>query len=457
MKKNNAENQNIEWKESWRDEFMKTVSAFANANGGVIEIGKNDRGDIVGLADTHKLMEDIPNKIRLATGVLADVDLHDGNGKHFISISIKPYPYPITYHGRYYYRSGSTTQELTGTAIDEFMLRKQGRTWDGVPVPYVSESEFERDAFRFFRKKAIESTRLTSEDLEISDYALLQNLMLIERDYLKRAAILLFHQNPEQWIPGAYAKIGFFENDADLIYQDEIHGPLLMMPDKILDTLYLKYFKGMISYRGTQRVETYPVPRASLREAVHNAVNHKDYSSGIPIQIRVYQDKVAIYNVGGLPDGWTVEKLLARHGSQPRNPLVAGTFFRSGLIESWGRGIEKIISSCREEGKDDPIFEASNSEMSVTFFDNRKQPPTKNFIVPCDTIIETINGAANPKRIESLLVEALIANPSITYDGLAKLLSVSRSTVSREIKKLIEDGKIEREGARRNGSWVVKG
>ena len=203
--------------------------------------------------------------------------------------------------------------------------------------------------------------------------ALLQNLSLVEGNYLKRAAILLFHQNPERWVPGAFAKIGYFQNGADIVYQDEILGPLIAMPDKIIETLYMKYFKGYISYRGIQRIETYPVARSALREAVLNAVVHKDYSTGVPIQIKIFPDKVTIYNTGGLPEGWTIEKLLSTHGSNQRNPLIAGGFFRSGMIETWGRGIEKIITACREEEKPYPDFDVSNSEVMVTFIDDRPQ------------------------------------------------------------------------------------
>jgi ATP-dependent DNA helicase RecG len=91
------------------------------------------------------------------------------------------------------------------------MLRKQGKTWDGVPVPYVKFDDFESDAFRAFRRKAIGSARLTAQDLEITDEMLLKNLRLTEGDYLKRAALLLFHQDPENWVPGAYVKIGFLK------------------------------------------------------------------------------------------------------------------------------------------------------------------------------------------------------------------------------------------------------
>jgi len=164
---------------------------------------------------------------------------------------------------------------LTGNALDEFMLRKQGKTWDGVPVPHVAVHDFESDAFKIFRKKAIESTRMTEKDLKMSDEAMLDSLRLTEGSYLRRSAILLFHQDAEKWIPGAFVKIGKFENDTDLVYQHEIHGPLISLPDKVMEVVYLNYFKGIISYNGIQRVENYPVPHAAFREAITNAIVHR--------------------------------------------------------------------------------------------------------------------------------------------------------------------------------------
>jgi len=362
------ENQNTEWKETWCDEYMKTLCAFANASGGALEVGRNDKGEIVGVSDIARLLEDLPNKIKNAMAIIANVNAIESNGKHYVVITVGAYPFPISYHGVYYIRSGSTTQELTGSALDEFMLRKQGKTWDGVPVPYVAYSDFERDAFKVFRRKATDSTRLTKQDLEISDEKLLDTLQLTEGGYLKRAALLLFHQDPEKWVPGAYVKIGMFENDANLLYQHEVHCPLLLMPDKVMETVYLNYFKGIISYEGIQRVETYPVPHAAFREAITNAIVHRDYSTGIPIQIKVFPDKVIIYNDGQLPQNWTVADLMKTHRSQPHNPLIAGAFFRSGQIESWGRGIEKINEACRYWGKPTPTIEFKHGcEFSITF------------------------------------------------------------------------------------------
>ena len=114
--------------------------------------------------------------------------------------------------------------------------------------------------------------------------------------------------------------------------------------DKTIDLLYGKYLKAKISYEGVRRVERYPFPEAAVREAVVNAIAHKNYASGAPIQIRVYDDKISIADTCVLPQGWGVEDLLGPHASEPHNPKVASAFFLAGLVESWGRGVQKIFT-----------------------------------------------------------------------------------------------------------------
>ena len=446
------ENQTTEWKETWRDEYMRIICAFANASGGVLEIGRRDDGKVIGIADTKKLLEDLPNKIKNAMAIIADVQIRESEGKHYIAISIGEYPFPISYHGVYYMRSGSTTQELTGSALDEFILRKQGKTWDGVPVPYIKTDDFDSDAFRVFRRKAIESTRLTKQDLEITDEKLLDTLQLTEGNYLKRAATLLFHQDPEKWVPGSYIKIGMFENDADLLYQHEVHCPLIMMPDRVMETVYLNYFKGIISYEGIQRIETYPVPHAAFREAITNAIVHRDYSTGIPIQIKVLPDRVIIYNDGRLPENWSVQDLLATHRSEPHNPMIANAFFRAGMIESWGRGIEKIAETCRNAGKREPAIEfKKNREFSVTFYSDVNIITGVKFNgVPKDTIKDTINYA------QRKILNLFLTNPNLSANAISVELGINGRNVKKNIKALKDAGLIERVGSNRSGYWVVK-
>ncbi|MDP8220237.1 MAG: ATP-binding protein [Candidatus Stygibacter frigidus] len=126
------ENQTVECKSNWRDEFLKWVCGFANSKGGKMLIGIDDTGKAIGLNNSRKLMEDIPNKVRDVLGILVEVNLLQKNGLEYIEIAIAAYPSPISYKGRYYIRSGSTNQEFKGAALDSFLLKKQGLHWDAI-------------------------------------------------------------------------------------------------------------------------------------------------------------------------------------------------------------------------------------------------------------------------------------------------------------------------------------
>jgi len=272
------------------------------------------------------------------------------------------------------------------------------RTWDGVPIPYVNVRDLDAAALHEFRRKALASVHLTKEDLDIANERLLSTLNLFNGRYLKRAAILCFHQDPGNWVTGAYVKIGYYMTDDDLVFQDEVHGPLITMPDRVMGMLFGKYFKEVAYNNDLQRinasinmpadtlvdtlagtpvntpagapVETYPVSKDAMYEAIINAIVHKDYSSGNPIQIRVYDDKVTIFNNGNLPMDWTEENLLASHTFNPINPNIASTFLHSGMAEAWGRGIDKIISSSVEMGNPRPKFEIAGYGLCVSFHNN---------------------------------------------------------------------------------------
>jgi ATP-dependent DNA helicase RecG len=442
-----VESQKLEWKQSWHDDCLNTLCGFANADGGVMEVGRTDDGEIIGVPKIKKLLDDLPNKIRSAMGIVPSIEVLEPDGKQYLSITIKPYSFPISCNGRYYLRSGSTTQELSGAELDGFILRVRGKTWDSVPVPHVKFSDFERDAFKAFRRKAIASARLTARDLEITDEMLLHNLRLVEGDYLTRAAILTFHQDPENWIQGAYLKIGFFENAADILYQDEIHGPLITMADKAEDLVYLKYFKGIISYDGLQRIENYPIPRQAFREAVLNAVIHCDYSTGNPTHIHIYPDKVLIYNDGRLPENWTVEDLLTAHTSKPYNPLIARAFFRSGQIEAWGRGVEKITNSCKSWGKQEPFYRIRSNEVMIGF--NTEVDRIGEFT---EKFPEKFTENETQRRI----IEMMLANPKVNRNTIAAEIGITTRGVQKSINALKELGLVERIGAAKGGHWAVK-
>ena len=230
------ENQAVEWKSSWRDEFLKWICGFTNSNGGKLLIGIDDTGKVIGLKNSRKLMEDIPNKVRDVLGILVEVNLMHKDILEYLEIVIEPYPYPISYKGRYYIRSGSTNQEINGAALDSFLLRKQGLHWDGMPQVALDVNDL--NSLDQFRKLALKSSRIDEEILQENNKNLLDKLHLFNGKYLKKAAALLFHNDPEKFITGAYIKIGFFETDSELIYQDEVHGNLFDQVDKTMDLIF---------------------------------------------------------------------------------------------------------------------------------------------------------------------------------------------------------------------------
>ncbi|GAA3984176.1 ATP-binding protein [Comamonas faecalis] len=331
-------------------------------------IGYDDQGVAVGVDQASKLLEDIPNKVRDVLGMVVDVDLVMHGTLPTLHIHVPAYPYPISYKGEYHYRSGSTKQELKGAALDRFLLRKQGITWDGVPVPYLQVGDLQDSTMKRFRELAIHNQRLPETIREEGNPLLLERLRLTKDGYLKRATALLFHPEPDRYVTGAAIKIGAFgKNDADLLHHDEITGNLFTQVETAIEVLKLKYLKARISYDGLYRQERFPLPMAALREAILNAVVHKDYATPVAIQISVYPDKLMIWNPGQLPEAWTLEKLLGKHASHPHNPDIANAFFRAGLIESWGRGIERIKDACTQDGYPTPTWALEPGGWWVTF------------------------------------------------------------------------------------------
>lgn len=320
------ETQNIEYKESWRDEYLKWICGFANAQGGTLYIGKNDKGEVVGVTDAKRLLEDIPNKVKNALGIVVDVQLLEQEGKPFLKIDVAPSSYPINFRGEYHIRSGATKQVLQGSALTHFLLKRTGMKWDAVAAEKFTAQDLDIESFNIFRREALRNKRMTKEDLDCSNEELLEKLNLTVDGKLKRAAVLLFHRNPEKMITGCYTKIGMFNKEADILYMDEVHGSLMLQADRVLDLLYQKYLKAFITYENVTRVETYPFPKMAVREAIFNALVHSDWSASCPIQIRVEDDLMYISNDCVLEEGLTAEKLMSPHKSQQLNPDIANTF-----------------------------------------------------------------------------------------------------------------------------------
>jgi ATP-dependent DNA helicase RecG len=431
------ETQNIEYKSSWHDDYLKWICGFANAQGGIIFIGKDDVGKVVGVEDYKKLMDEIPNKIKNNMGITTEVNLLQEGNNYFIEIIVQPYSVPISLRGRYYYRSGSVKQELTGASLNEFLLKRSGQTWDNVTEPRATFADIDEKAFKSYLQTSKEKGRLP--DVEgLTTEEIFDKLRLTENEQLKRAAIILFGKDPGRFYPSTFVKIGrFAKDDTDLRFQEVEEGNLIVLLRNVLEQLNHKFLIRPIEFEGMYRIEKgeYPVP--AIREMLLNSLVHRNYM-GAQTQIRVYDGKISIWNDGTLPEGISLESLKRSHSSKPRNPIIADVCFKGGLIDTWGRGTIKIFSTCKEAELPEPELAERDGGFLVTLFkDNLTEE-------------QLVKRGLNARQVKSVLY--VKEHGKITNKEYQSINETSDRTASREIAELVNTNILEQAGSFGAGS-----
>lgn len=458
-----SESQNIEYKESWRDEYLKWICGFANAQGGRIYIGVNDKKEVIGLPDAKRLMEDIPNKIVNYLGIVEDVNLLLDGDKEYIEIVVSPSNMPIAYKGTYHYRSGSTKQELKGLALQQFIMEKMGHSWDDIPVFGATLDDIDRNAIDYFLQRSIQAGRMNEEEVNASTEQVLHNLGLFTKTgELKNAAILLFGKEVGHFFPSAIFKIGRFHTDeSDLIIQDVIEGNLIQMASRVMETLRTKYLLSPIHYEGLQRIEQLEIPSKALRELIYNAISHKDYA-GPAIQMRIYDKSIELWNYGLLPKELTPATLMQRHSSYPRNHNIANVFYKAGFVESWGRGFKKVTEEFEKVNLPLPTIEETGGGVMAVIqrktVDEIIQEKDSNVGVNVGNMSETNVGNMSerePTERQKFIINAIKSNPMVTAKLMSETLSVTQRTIERDLSVLQKAGIIRHEGRVNSGTWIV--
>ncbi len=454
-----AESHNVEYKEIWKDDYLKWLCGFANSNGGSLFVGVDDDGNVVGVKNINKLLEDLPNKIQSGLGIVAEVNRLSKDGKEYIEIKIEgPSTFPINYHGEFYYRSGATNQKLTGIALTDFIARKNGILWEDAIVNDLNVEDLDDESFKIFRREALRKKRMTEAELNVSNRELLEKLHLLNEGKLTRAAVLLFYKDPSVVQTGSFIKVGKFDKDGLVVYHHDLEESFIVNATKVVDLIYLMYLKAKISYEHDIRVEEYPFAREAIREAIYNAIAHNCYRYGTPIQIKVMEDSLTIGNRCILPEGWSVDTFMEAHNSEPYNPNIANVFYRAGFIENWGQGIQKICKECRAIGAELPEYELIGTLLRVKFnaLQSALIKESEAQVLPNDPNHDP-NHDPNPSgnSLDEQILNLIRKQRNITRARLSTELGVSDSTVKRAFKKLLDEGIITRIGSKRSGYWKV--
>ena len=457
----------IEYKRLWKDEWLEWICGMANADGGVIYLGVKDDGEVLGVSNAKKLMEDIPNKIISKMSIYPDIRQVEKDGKDVIEIEVAPSMAAVSLDGVVYKRVGATNQILKGAALQEFYLSRPSGAWDARIIPDAKLDEIDPDAVEYLKESGIRKGRLSKESAKDSVEKVLKSLNLMtEDDKLTMAALLLFGKNPQRYCIDARFKIGRFgAGAANLIIQDLVDGDLIRMPDRVLDILDAKYLVRPIHYKGLRRVEPLEIPEKGLREIICNSIIHKQYD-GPDIQMRVYDDRIDLWNFGKLPEGYTFEQMFMPHRSMPRNKLIANAFYYAGLIEAWCRGFEIITEEFTKDGLAVPTFKEEFG--GVTAIIKREifqaiQLGSRGHSKQDDPKNDPNSEPNNLTERQSLIIGILENqgqpddpnNEPETRSSIAKKLGISESTVKRELAFLSSIGKIKHFGPRSHGRWMV--
>lgn len=446
-----SERQNIEWKQNWHDDYLKWVCGFANAIGGTIYIGKDDEGNVVDLPNYVALLESIPQKIRNTMGIICDINLQEEAGKKFIEIRVNPYSVPVSLRGRYYYRSGSAKMELTGVELNEFLLKKAGKTWDDVIEDRASVADIDEASLKQFIDDSKEKGRLP-DTKGLNTLQVLGKLRLVEGTKLKRAGVILFGKDPGRFFPNITVKIGRFGLDStDLKFQEVLEGNLVHLLNEVQVQLNYKFLTRPVDFSGMHRIEKGEYPVAALREMLLNALVHKAYM-GAAIQIRVYDNKLSIWNEGLLPYGLDIASLKAEHNSRPRNPKIADACFKAGYIDTWGRGTLKIINSCKEAELPEPEIIEKDGGVQVTIFKDSVHGGQVGGQAGGQAGGQVERLTARQKEVYDLIV----ANPKVSRKELAEILGINESAIQKHTDALKTKRVIEREGET-TGQWIIIG
>lgn len=361
-----GESETLEFKESFSREGLESLSAFANTKGGVVVVGINDKGHVVGAQADQAALKNMANQIDQGTGLQPSIKATQVDGKNIVLIQVPESKIkPVMYRGRAYRRVGSTTRQMGANELTRLVLDHVGITWDALPEPRAKISNLSTAKIKTFIRKANEIGRRPIP-VSISIPELLGKLDLIKDGKLTRAAVLLFGKNPQKFYSHAIIKIGRFRSETLIVDDREIEETLF---DQVENAM--QYFRDRLQteFRMTgkpQRDVIWEYPLDALREAVTNAVCHRDYAEISHTQIRIYDDRILVWNPGDLPQNLSVEKLKKEHRSFPKNKLIAKIFFCVGLIEQWGSGVMKMIEETKAAGHPEPILE-ENQGFRVTF------------------------------------------------------------------------------------------
>ena len=415
------ETRTIEFKESITNTFLKTVSAFANYDGGTIYFGIDDYGNVIGISDVKQSCLDIENKINDSISPQPDYTLEIQNSDQTIKLTVKSgVQKPYLYKSKAYKRNDTATIEVDTLEFTRLILEGKNIKFEELPC------ENQELSFEVLQRKLRESIQI-----ETFNQDTLKTLNLYDNtNGYNNAASLLADKNN---FPGIDI-VKFGENISIIQKRSTIENvSVLEAYEKSIDVFRDYYQYEMI--QGADRKKMEKIPEAAFREAIANALIHRVWDVEAQIRVLMFDDRIEVVSPGGLPSGITEKEYLEGKISVLRNRTLANVFYRLGFVEIFGTGVTRI-KQLYEAGMVKPDFEVSENTIKI--------------VLP---IFESnLNLTEDERAVYKVLSKSMLKPIS----EIAPYVNFGKSKTTQLLKDMEQKGVVTVEGKGRGTKYILK-
>jgi len=442
-----GENQEIEFKESFHNQnISKTLCGFGNTLGGIIFFGVSDEGDLTGIkSNLDKFQQKISSANQcLSPTPIISIEIHEIEKKKIVIAIIQRGIDNIyyTFEGAIYVRVGSTTKKLEGQSHLEFLRNKQILSFDETYESHATINDLDEEKIKNYLLEREQRNYLNNHTIEeflISKRLATKNGKL----NIKNSGILLLAKDLQEFYPQTEIKLVKFNGiePVEISSHKLIQKGLVNSIEESIKFVKENLNKKIIISSSPKRIEKYDYPLEVVREAIVNAIAHRDYFSKDSIQIYIFDNRIEITNPGSLPQGLTKE--LFGTISVQRNPITYRFLRDLGYVEGLGTGVPRIKNRMRGDGLKDPEFLFTESFFRIILYNKKGK---KNPIESEEDLNERQKKA----------IEYLKRNKTLKSSTYEEINGISHGTAVKEINEMVEFEYLKKIGTYRGAYYILK-
>ena len=424
-----GESQELEFKQKPSEDIGNSICSFANTNNGIVLVGVSDKGEITGCSEKHE--QQIANITHTCKpSIYPKIEEAEIGNKLVFAVKVKKSGALHSCKNIAYERVGTHDKPLSPEEVIRHAKDTGKIRFDSAVCEGASLEDIDEEKVKWLLRKAKAERRFDVEP-ETPVKEALERLELMKKGRLTNAGILLFGKEPQKFFLQAETRCARFKGTEPLEFIDMkvFGGNIINQRDDAVEFVkeHIKLHAKIVE---TERVETWEYPIEAIREAVTNAICHRDYEISSNVQVRIFDERIEVWGCGPLPEPLTPEDLRKKHRSILRNRLIGKCFFLIKFVEEWGTGTNRMIKECLNHGLPEPLFEEITKSLVVTF---RKYKISED-------ILEKLN------ERQKKAIEYLKTHKKITRSGYVKLIICSKRTAFRDLEELLKDKIIIRKG-----------